>query len=168
MIAVVFAVILSAGLALIRTLPPKRMPIITVKSGDTQIDCTVFQVNWYGAVNNCGGLSEYLKNVDIDKLPWLKDGDDVEIQFNGIIPKSYKLFEHIKDKDGFREYDINFDPTDRSGSFIIQPGNANNTSTSGQVIKGYRLDCVWARSNNCELVFIVRGDAAATPVPEVN
>jgi len=162
---------------------PDEPPSITITAGDVSIDWRVGKNKWGGMpIEHIADFPNIMSHTTFDDLPYIKNGEFLTIKFdkNAPCPESYTLTEYILKEDGTSKYSIDGKVCDFNillstgslviqpvGSFIVEPNYATAFSSysgdyeAGNTIKGYRLVCTWG-GNECEYVFVIRGDAAIT------
>jgi len=187
-VALVLVVVLSAGFAVNSrndTAPPVEPPSVTVIAGDTEIDWAVGLVKWDGiAYDRLNEFPLLMNGKTIDDLVYVRNFDTISLIFEGKMPRNTKLTEFILREDGGYKYNIggmdyekgSLTMTDTFSmlytnkytfTFAIEPNYATYLSSfsgdyePGNTIKGYHFTCTWD-GNECEYVFIVRGDAGIT------
>lgn len=113
-----------------------------------------------------------MDSLSLDDLDYIKNNKNILMEFNGKIPKSIRLSEHILNEKGEPKFsteekgkDIDIKWNKNKASFKIGPNFATSFSSAGHdynpgaTIKGYRLVCDWGESNS-EHFFVIRGDSA--------
>gem|GEM_PF-1623387 len=170
------AIALGAGWAAI----PDEPPNITIRTEgayeNTAIDWVAGKNKWNNAVYDREDTFVELMNRyrSVSNLPYVRNGENITITFDGAIPNNVTLTEYILREDGRekynssgKEYEIRFSGMNRRSSFVVEPNFATALSSNsndylpGNTIKGYRLVASWG-ANECEYGFIIRGDAAMT------
>lgn len=113
-----------------------------------------------------------IESISLEDLAYIKNNENILIEFNGKTPKSIRLSEHILNEKGEPKFateekgkDIDIKLDKSKASFKIEPNFATSFSSAGNdydpgaTIKGYRLVCDWGESNS-EHFFVIRGDSA--------
>ncbi|MDR1629504.1 MAG: hypothetical protein LBS36_04745 [Oscillospiraceae bacterium] len=178
-ISMLFAMLLVGCANETGSLTVGGFPKIKVYSGNTDIE-------WVVGMNRLGNaqtdrednLIGIIKDNAPGDLVYLKNGESITIEFDGKLPDTVKLTEHIIKADGSAKYttehkgtaiDIAFKKG--KGSFVIEKNYATALSSNsadyapGATIKGYRLLCNFG-TDECEYAFVIRGDAAFTMTAE--
>lgn len=135
---------------------------ITVSSGNNSI--SVF--------SNDESFKTIMKSLSLEDLVYIKNYEEILIEFNGISPRNIKLTEHILNKKGAPKFAteeagkvINTKLDKDNVAFKIEPNLTSSLSSNGNdfnpgaTIKGYHLVCDFGKSNS-DYYFIIRGDAA--------
>ena len=168
-----FLVAVSAGCSTSDSIPAEP-PAITVKAGKITIDWIVGKNMWNGStIEHIADFPYIMLHTTFDDLPYIKNDESIIIHFDNVIPDSIILTELILKEDGSRKYNISDKDyninigKNNIASFTIEANYATALSSysgdyiEGNTIKGYRMVCTWG-GNECEYVFIIRGDAAIT------
>ena len=189
-VAVALVVVLSEGCILNRAstavssedrllLPPTNAPPnITVIAGDSEVNWAVGKNKWDGVpIEHMASFKRMMSQTSINDLPLSENGDEVYIHFDSKLPDSATLTEYILKENGNMKYNIDgmectlkLESSGSKASFTIQPNFATSLSSNsedylpGNTIKGYQLVCAWEK-NECEYLFVLRGDAAIAIVP---
>lgn len=181
--AVTLVAVLSVGFAVNKINAPAEPPNITVQSGDKNIEWVVGKNKWNGSVfDRLDNFQWLMTDKTIDDLEYVRNGEQVLLEFDGSIPDSITLTEYVLLENGNEKYNLSgmeydvhynafnarFNPfSPRDFNFTVEPNYATALSSNsadyqtGNTIKVYRIVCTWG-GNECEYAFIVRGDAAFT------
>jgi hypothetical protein len=191
-VAVALVAALSIGFALNRSssaneeniaaMPPTDgPPSVRILSGNTPIGWVVGKNVWDGAAfEHNATFQSIMSGTSFEELPYIRNGETITIGFRSSVPDSATLTEYLLRENGDMrysisgmEYDVTLEPNHNRASFRIQPNWATGLSSysgdyaPGNTIKGYRLVVAWG-GNECEYLFIIRGDAAITMVTTEN
>lgn len=144
---------------------------ISITSGDIEIPFVMGLNKWEGAFyDREDTFQTIMKGDSKNKLPYIKQGEKIQIVFKGKMPDTVSLKEYILTEDGnvkytdkeVKEIPITFE--DKKGEFDVLLNFAAFLSSNskdyepGALIRGYRLVCSWGE-NECEYGFIIRTDA---------
>jgi len=153
---------------------PDVPPAITIIADNTSISWMVGLNKWNGAtIDHIADFPNIMSHTTFYDLPYIKNGESITIHFDYNVPETTILTEFILKEDGNKKYNvpgmeyvISF-LKNNTVAFIIEPNFSTAFSSfsgdyePGNTIKGYRMVCTWG-GNECEYVFIIRGDAAIT------
>ncbi len=142
----------------------KKSISITVKYGEKDIE--VF--------NKEQSFEEIFKKLDIENLVYVKNNEEISINFNGEKPEKITAIEYILNDEGKYKYG-----KEKNGEEVILEWNKSNVilkvkpniftmfSSSGEdynqkgILKGYHLVINYADKKD-DYYFVIKGDAAIT------
>lgn len=146
-------------------------PGIEIRAAGLEIDYIVALNQWRGVVyDREDTFQAIMKDRRKTDLPYIQQGKEFVIEFNGTVPDSAELQDHILDAEGnvkytqreIRTYPIEF--KNKRGSFVLSSHPAAFLSSNssdyepGASVRGFRLLCRWGE-NECEYAFIIRTTA---------
>jgi len=171
--AVALVAVLSLGCAANRLVTsPNEPPEITVKAGDTEIAWVVGLNHWNGNIyDRLDNFHWFMADKTIEDLAYIRNGEQIEITFEGLAPSTVTLTEYILNEDGsvryitekgyITHYNVLNDGrvSLRSFVFTVEPNIASIFSSTAppNFIKGYRFVVNW-HGNECEYGFVIRGN----------
>jgi len=155
------------------------LPIITIQSGDMEIGWVADKWNGNKSFNR-DGFYEIMRDLEwqdltVEDLPYIKNGEEIIIFFNGAEPDSFTVTEFILNQNGSQKYNVegmDYDLEFHAGVYrprhifavkhnlVTSLSSNSNDYLPGNTIKGYRIAAVWGVHEG-EYAFIIRGDASS-------
>lgn len=118
------------------------------------------------------GFTAIMESHNLEDLPYIKNNQDILIEFNNEKPESIRVSEHILNKKGEPKFateetgkNVDIKWNGAKAFFKTEPNIATllssdgNDYNKGAAIRGYHLTCDWGE-NDLELFFIIRSDSA--------
>ncbi|MDR1184778.1 MAG: hypothetical protein LBK67_08280 [Coriobacteriales bacterium] len=160
---------------------PSEPPKPKITAGDSELPYVIGLNKWNGsAYDKEDNFILIMRDNPATDMPYVASGETISIEFDGKMPDSVKLTDHILRSDGTHtfavekangthtfavERTIDIDFSKGKGSFILDENRSASLGSSDDMfdasIRGFRLVCSWG-DNECEYAFIIRSDPPMT------